>query len=215
MWVFIDESGDTGFKFEANSSTHFVLTAVVFPDAAEAERCREDIRAFKRALRLPSRELKFNQSELAVRKAFFRAVAGRTFRVFSITIDKTAVDPRQFKPPEKLYHHAVRLLMAELLPDLTDARICFDRCGSKSFRSSLRKTAKESFVGTLWPIRHWTDLESGQDVLLQAADMFCGGIARDESGGKDGSQLRSLIRPFEASSSVWPASPDHLTDRVG
>lgn len=206
MWVFIDESGDTGFKFEANSSEHFVLAAAVFGSAEEADACRGDIDDFRSALRLPPGEMKFNGSSFEIRAGFLRAVSARSFRVHSVLINKRLVEPRDFKPATKLYLKAVRLLMADLLPTLTDAEICFDRCGNRAFRSSLRKTARESLVGETWPVRRLVDRPSESDRLLQLADMVCGAIARDASGRKDGSRFRRLIAAKEQHQTVWPGS---------
>ena len=204
MWVFIDESGDTGFKFEANSSTHFVLAAVVFPDAEEAERCREDIRAFRKTMRLPAGEMKFNGSAFELRAGFLRAVAGRDFWVESVVVDKRRLRPADYKPGQKLYEKAVSLLMGRLLPKLSDASVCLDRSGNRSFRSVLRRVAKESITDDTWPVRHWTDQDSKSDLLLQMADIVCGAIARETSGRKDGDRFRRLIRRFESGSRVWP-----------
>lgn len=204
MHVFVDESGDVGFKFDANSSRHFVLAAVVFESDDEADACRRDIEEFRDALRLPQGEMKFNGSSFEIRAGFLRAVSARTFRVHSVVIDKQSLDPREFRPATKLYLKAVELLMAEMLPTLADAEVCFDRCGNRAFRSVLRRTARESITGETWPVRRWTDRPSHSDRLLQLADMVCGAIAREVSGRKDGGRFRQLVAPKESGHVVWP-----------
>ncbi len=38
MLIFIDESGDAGFKFNSGSTNYFVISAVIFSDNLEAVR---------------------------------------------------------------------------------------------------------------------------------------------------------------------------------
>ena len=48
MLVFIDDSGDPGFKIEKGSSTHFVIAMVCFDDTLEAEKTTVAIKELKR-----------------------------------------------------------------------------------------------------------------------------------------------------------------------
>ena len=50
MQVFIDESGDSGFKFEKCSSRFFTVAMVVFNDSDEAEACDQRIQLLKKEL---------------------------------------------------------------------------------------------------------------------------------------------------------------------
>jgi len=43
MLVFVDEAGDTGFKFADNSSRYFVVTLVIFEDEEQVEQTGERI----------------------------------------------------------------------------------------------------------------------------------------------------------------------------
>ena len=52
MIVFIDDSGDPGFKIEKGSSTHFTIAMVCFDDDLEAEKTAVAIKELKRKLKL-------------------------------------------------------------------------------------------------------------------------------------------------------------------
>lgn len=50
MLIFIDDSGDPGFKLEKGSTRHFVIVMVIFNDELEAEKTALAIKQLKREL---------------------------------------------------------------------------------------------------------------------------------------------------------------------
>ena len=63
MLVFIDDSGDPGFKVEKGSSKVFVIAMVIFKDNLEAERASLTIKELRRKLKMSDlSEFKFNKS---------------------------------------------------------------------------------------------------------------------------------------------------------
>lgn len=50
MKIFIDESGDSGFKFDKGSSKFFTIAMVIFNDHDEATACEDRINLLKREL---------------------------------------------------------------------------------------------------------------------------------------------------------------------
>ncbi len=73
MLVFIDESGDPGFKVTKGSTSHFVLAMVIFRDHQAAVQASAAIQEAKVALRVKT-EFKFNKCCDNVRDGFFQAV---------------------------------------------------------------------------------------------------------------------------------------------
>jgi hypothetical protein len=60
MLVFIDDSGDPGFKLEKGSSSHFVIACVIFQDELEALKVKVALKELKRSLKYPENvEFKF------------------------------------------------------------------------------------------------------------------------------------------------------------
>ena len=53
MLVFVDESGDPGFKFASGSSIFFIVAAAIFPYSFSADACDRSIEELRRTLRLP------------------------------------------------------------------------------------------------------------------------------------------------------------------
>src|SRR5262249_20627168 len=85
MLVFIDESGDPGFKLTRGSTDVFVAELVAFEDAGASQATQAAIEALADRLRI-RREFKFNKSRHQVRDAFFDAVRHCDFRVRSIVV---------------------------------------------------------------------------------------------------------------------------------
>lgn len=53
MLVFIDDSGDPGFKFDKGSSEYFVISMVIFDDELEAEKIAVAIKELRRKIGFP------------------------------------------------------------------------------------------------------------------------------------------------------------------
>jgi hypothetical protein len=71
MLVFIDDSGDPGFKFDKGSSTHFVIACIVFDDNLDAEETALKIKRLRRSLGWrDDHEFKFNKASKDIRLAF-------------------------------------------------------------------------------------------------------------------------------------------------
>ena len=63
MLVFIDDSGDPGFKFERGSSRYFIVLILIFNDELEAEKTAVAIKELRRNLGFPDdAEFKFSKS---------------------------------------------------------------------------------------------------------------------------------------------------------
>ena len=73
MLVFIDKSGDPGFKIEQGSSRYFVVALVLFEDNAEAEACDKRISLLGRELGYPEGFMfHFRDNSHKIRQAFCR-----------------------------------------------------------------------------------------------------------------------------------------------
>jgi len=71
MLVFIDDSGDAGFKLDKGSSSFFVISAVIFDDELEAEKTAIAIKELRRELGFSDQtEFKFNGCRKEVRLKF-------------------------------------------------------------------------------------------------------------------------------------------------
>jgi hypothetical protein len=176
MLVFIDESGDPGFKLERGSTPIFVASLVAFGDHDEARAAQDAIEAA--AVRLKIRpEFKFNKCRDEIRDAFFETVRPFKFCVRAIAVQKDRIySPHLLTQKEAFYSFFVKSMLTFDDGLLKDARIVIDGSGDRSFRGELESYLRRHLGhGKVKKIR-FQDSES--DRLIQLADMCAGAIAR-------------------------------------
>lgn len=176
MLVFIDESGDPGFKVQDGASPIFVAAMVIFDtpeDAAAAQTCilsskaRQDHKG----------EFKFNKCSDDIRDKFCDSVENCVFSIRSIVVRKEIIySPRLKADKDKFYEYFVKMMMAHDNGVLNNARIVIDGSGDREFRQRLNTALRRKIgAGTIKDVRF---KDSKSDVLIQLADMCAGAIAR-------------------------------------
>lgn len=175
MLVFIDESGDAGFKTEKGSSSIFAAAMVVFSDNETALFTESVIReAYFRLNATP--ELKFNKSSNQVRDGFFDAVRNCPFNVRAIVVRKEIIYSHRLKAEkEEFYRFFVRQMMTHDDGMLDSAKVVIDGSGDRVFRRMLQSSLRRQLEGKLKKVRF---SNSKTDFLVQLADMSVGAIAR-------------------------------------
>lgn len=181
MLVFVDESGDTGFRFSRNSSPYFVVTMVVIPSEAEAQGLRLCIDALKMDLGKPRMEFHFSKSDDRTRQRFFEAVKSYRFQGLSVVCDKSRL--LSLKDDHDGFLLSTFGAALEIARDrglLTAANVKYDEAGGSAFDKKLssslmaRINGQEAgkYVKMIEP-----QVSSGNN-LIQMVDMVCGAIAR-------------------------------------
>ena len=192
MLVFIDESGDPGFKVERGSSPIFVAAMVIFEDSSAAQVTENAVRQLAKDLNIRP-EFKFSKSSADVRDAFFDCVSDKPFKVRAIVVRKAVIySPHLKTDKEDFYRFFVRQMMTYDGGVLDDARVVIDGSGDRVFRKKLRSALRRQ-VGP-----HITSLKFGKshsDPLVQLADMCVGAIARSyRKDRKDPGRWRRMLR---------------------
>jgi hypothetical protein len=88
--VFIDESGDPGFKVQKGSTPDFTAALVAFQDVEQARLAQKAIEAMAARLRVYP-EFKFSKCRPEVKDAFFAAVLPYKFYVRAIVVQKEKI----------------------------------------------------------------------------------------------------------------------------
>src|SRR5579863_385934 len=129
MLVFIDESGDAGFRLSKGSSPLFVAAMVIFADGAAAGETESAINTV--AGRLGHRsEFKFNKTSDERRDLFFGAVRSCPFRVRAIVVQKQVIySPHLVSDKEDFYRFFVRQMMQHDHGSLSRAKVVIDGSG--------------------------------------------------------------------------------------
>ena len=203
MLVYIDDSGDPGFKIGQGSTTHFTFALVCFDEEADAESARMRIDRLRQALGFPVRaEFKFNKSSRPVRERFLRTLAPTRFAVRSLVIDKARLDnPPFLQGKNSFYENAIRAMMQRYQEELLGAQVWLDGSAEKNYRRRLqrdmRRTAGAQEVRLV---------RSQAEPLIQMADKIAGAIRISHAAGRtDAGLYKALIAERIVEEWVIPA----------
>ncbi len=198
MLVFIDDSGDAGFKLNRGSTEYFVISAVVFDDNLEAEKTAVAIKELRRNLGFSDKiEFKFNKSRKDVREKFLHAVNKFDFRIRSLVVDKKLIRSEELKNnKDSFYSYMIKTLLKYSNKSILEASIKIDGSGDRTFRRSftsyLRKqlNSKQTKI-----IKQCRLVNSKNNVLIQMADMIAGSVRRNRDIKKtDHAIYRNIIK---------------------
>ena len=192
MLVFVDESGDPGFKINAGSSPVFVAVMVIFSDAEGARHTEAVIARARLEIGLRA-EFKFNKTSDPVRDAFFAAIRGCRFEVRGIVVQKNRIhSPHLRANKEDFYRFFVRQMVTHDGGALVDAKIVIDGSGDRDFRRKLEAGLRRQVGRRIREVRF---SDSRSDALVQLADMCAGAIARSyrQDRGDDAGRWRLLL----------------------
>ncbi len=207
MLVFVDESGDTGFK--GGASGQFTLTLIIFTEDKEAEATSRAIDKLRDTLRLAQNtEFHFNKSTNNHRKMFLQAVSGFEFSVISVIVNKAKLVSEGVSNKETFYKFVCTLAIGEAKDYLVEANVTLDSSGDSNFKRQITKHLKQQAneVGSsVQRIKKAGMKPSHSDNLLQLADMVCGAVARAHSlDAKQTDSFHEIIKHREISVLLWP-----------
>ena len=208
MLVFVDESGDPGFKFASGSSIFFIVVAAIFPDSFSADACDRSIEELRRTLRLPLRyEFHFSHCSDRVRREFFKKVVTDQFQYHGFVLNKPRLYGNRFNDKQGFYDFTVGLVCENAGPLLRDAIVVIDKCGDREFKQKLAKSLKARMTDgdgncRLKKVR----MESSHNNnLVQLADMLCGAVGRSfASTDANGGEWRKIVSRREERVQFWP-----------
>ncbi len=204
MLVFIDDSGDPGFKLDRGSSPVFVISLTIIDDNLEAEKTSVAIKELRRKLKVhDAYEFKFNNCHKRFKNAFFSAVLPFIFRVRAIVVKKSVIRSTHLQThKENFYNYIVMQVLKHSVGSVKSARLKFDKRGEKALRNELRV-----YLSSELDNKHknvFTDfkfVDSKQNTLIQLADMIAGAIFAAYSR-KDSSYVNKL-RKAKKIEDIW------------
>ena len=177
--VFIDDSGDPGFRIHKGSSPIFVIALVIFDDLLEAEKTSIAIKELRRKLKVSDLyEFKFNKTNKKFRTNFVKSVKDFKFRIRSIVANKTIIHSQKLRTEkEDFYNYIIMQVLKNSGGTLCKAKLRFDKRGEKTIRNQLRVYLSNRLDNRKSKIFY--DLkfvDSRQNTLIQLADMVAGSI---------------------------------------
>jgi hypothetical protein len=190
MIIFLDESGDLGFDFKKEGTTHFfVVTLLVVKDEQRAKLIRKAVertlrnKVLRRKKKLEKHaELKGSHTSLAVKKYFLRQLKDSEFSIYTIALEKRRVFRDLRRIPERLYNYVARKVIDQLpfQEELYRVTLVIDKSKGKKEVRGFNKYLRAQLSGVVSPnvLLQIDHSDSHAERGLQAADVFCWGIFR-------------------------------------
>ncbi|RTK93826.1 DUF3800 domain-containing protein [Candidatus Saccharibacteria bacterium] len=180
MLVFIDDSGDPGFKFDKGSSTHFVIACIVFDDNLDAEETALRIKRLRRSLGWrDDHEFKFNKASKDIRLTFLNEIKSCKFRVRAIIADKSIIRSVELRRNKnKFYNYMIKEVLSKSAGKIIDGRIRLDGHEDRSYKKAATTYFRQQANPDGSIIKDMKFVNSKNDNLIQLADMVAGSIFR-------------------------------------
>ncbi|MGI5818114.1 MAG: DUF3800 domain-containing protein [Armatimonadota bacterium] len=200
--VYIDESGDAGFKVGEGSSPTFIVAAAIFQCGADAEKTANAIHWYRSEVLGKGRNFEFHFTNLKRdwRIGFLKVAAKCPFTIRAIVMQKDRIwDGTQLKQNSSyFYNYTVGMLLRHTFGQISDAKLFLDgEAGRKSLREMIKYLRKKCNTGEE-KVFHDIKFVRKQEgnVLVQLADMVTGAIARSYlEDKKDRHDYRRIIKP--------------------
>jgi hypothetical protein len=206
MYVFIDDSGDPGFKFDKGSSRYFVIACCVFETAEAAESASTAISDLKDRLGRPQHvEFKFAKTRLDTQVQFFDALSREDFFVRLVAADKAGMIALP-DSVESLEVRAVASALQALPANVSQLSVFVDGRGGKKSKNYLKNLPRAS--SRRFPHPKVRFVSSHRNTLIQLADMVAGCARRSlnplEARSQDYlSMLEPLLSRTDSSWERW------------
>jgi hypothetical protein len=195
MLIFIDDSGDPGFKLTKGSSSHFVITCIIFDDNLDAEETALKIKRLRQTLGWhEKKEFKFNKANRQIRMQFLQEVRNCNFKIRAVMVDKSLIRSDELKGNKtSFYNYMIKEVLSKCGESIQGAKVRLDGHEDRAYK----KAATTYFRQQLSVIGQFKFVDSKSDSLIQLADMIAGTIlrsAQDKPGSMEYIQtIRSRI----------------------
>lgn len=195
MRIFIDDSGDTGFKLDRGSTRFFVISLIIFEDDKDVERTAKKIKTLRDELGFPDMyEFKFQKCRRVVCEKFLSAINDCDFRVRSLVVDKTLIYGNELKNDKSSFYGFVIKTALEYNKEvIVNAKIRIDGSGDRVFKKKFHSYITRELDKNI--VKDCKFLDSKNNVLIQLADMIVGSIRRSYDSEKtDRIVYRNIIK---------------------
>ena len=176
--VFIDDSGDPGFKKGASSSM-FVMAGAIFLGEEAATLVNDAISDYRKSLGWQdNHEFKFRTTSKEIKLHLLQVVSCFDFDVYGVYVKKSDYpNVFQFSDNEKLYNWATKELLASM--PLNEARVKIDGKYTKGYKLRVRSYIRHELNSKdSRKIEKFDVKDSRRDNLIQLTDIIVGSINR-------------------------------------
>lgn len=198
--IYLDESGDLGFDWTKNRTSKYLVITLLVCEGKDVMRGVKlaVARTLKNKLNAKSTnkrhvcELKGSSTVLSVKQYFFNQMPAEGWKIYSVKLNKRRVNGnlKTRKGKKKLYNFLAKFIIDKIIfpEDLRTLNLVLDKCKNteevRDFNEYIENYLQASLpsLEVKLDVRH----ESSQvDKALQAVDLFCWGIARNQESTDD------------------------------
>ncbi len=189
MLVFIDDSGDPGFKLNKGSSDFFVIACVIFKDNLVAEEVALKMKKYRREIGWKDyREFKFNKTKKDYVREVLRRVAKYDFVIRAIVMDKAKIRSYELRnKQDSFYNYTIKEVLAKT-DSLVKADIRLDGHSGRQYRKSAAAYFRREINAGSKKVSKVRFVDSHSNNLIQLADLVAGAINRSFQNDKTDSQ---------------------------
>lgn len=196
MYIYLDESGDTGFKFRQGSTIYFVIALLLVDNALPIHQAVHDIRV---TLGKPdSYEFKFSSAGHDERVTFLNAIKHYPLCIRALVAHKPPLTSQSLHKRENFYDYIAKVALRDNLDSICGRTLVIDRKFKDKAPQNRLATYLRRELNTLDSQSNKPILkdvvyhDSREDNLLQVADMVVGAINRTYKERDD--QYQRLLR---------------------
>lgn len=203
--VFIDDSGDPGFKLGKGSSSQFVIACVIFDDPLDAEEAALIIKKYRKELGWGSdREFKFNKTRKVYIQELLQRLSSCNFRIRAICIDKSKIRSDELKnKQDSFYNYTIKEVLSKT-STLNNADIRLDGHSGREYKKSAIAYFRREVNSSSKKITKVRFVNSHTNVLIQLADLAAGSILRSTQKEKTDSNIYlDILKKSGRVEDVW------------
>ena len=206
MHIYIDETGDTGFKLDKGSSQIFCITILIFNEPKEIEKICQAIKILQEKYKFKTgEEWKFSRTSPDRRIEFLKTIAPFNFRVQAVVMmKKNITGPNLTTDKNSFYNYTCKLVLQYALKSMKEAKVIFDKCGNREFYTDMRHYLRNKCEMDHTKIKDILSRDSQKEIPLQIADMIAGAIGRQYSDKKDKESYFKIIKPRIENLFIFP-----------
>lgn len=174
--IFIDDSGDPGFKIDRGASRMFVIVCVVFANYVDADFASMQLEMLKKKLDWKQeREFKFHRATDVQKEEFFKTLKSLKFRIYATIVDKFFIIEPNLKPSDSFYEKII-LNTLTYIDNMQEAYIFLDGKAGKNYRNRSVAKIRQALNKNTHCMTRFKMVDSKNDILVQLADMIAGCI---------------------------------------
>jgi hypothetical protein len=187
--VFIDDSGDPGFRIDYGSTRYFVIAAVIFSEIASLEKMEQVIRNYKILRNIPdSTELKFQKTNKKFVKELLTRVSDANFEIQATVVNKINFSKQPIDLGKvNLYNFTVSKVLKDTNPQ--NAYVYLDGHANKKNQIDAISYFRGQLKTAGIYVKKIKFVNSKNSIPMQFADLVAGSIFRSTDKSKTDSEM--------------------------